>query len=128
MFAMVETIHQIAPKSESKIMDVIVEFIGGPKDGATMTSDSSDPLESHKVNWMATTIGGCLRDAEKREIQLNPGMLYTVQSEAISERAQREGWSEAKVAALMPKHEYEFSKVREQEGIAHIALHFKGTS
>jgi hypothetical protein len=73
-------------------------------------------------------IGGCLRDAEKREVSLNPGMLYTVPSEAIRERAEKEGWSEAKIAALMPKYEYEFWKVREQEGIAHISLRFKATS
>lgn len=109
-------------------MDVIVEFFGGPMDGVTMTSDSPDPIERHKVELMARVIGGCLRDAEKREVPLNPGMLYTVQSEEIRERAKQEGWSEAKVAALMPKYEYEFAKVREQNGIAYISLCFKGTT
>jgi len=109
-------------------MDVIVEFFGGPMDGVTMTSDSSDPIERLKVELMAQVIGGCLRDMEKREVPLNPGMLYTVQSEEIRERARKEGWSEAKIAALMPKYEYEFSKVQEQEGIAHIQLRFKGVS
>ena len=109
-------------------MDVIGVFYGGPMDGITMTSDSSDPIERHKVDLMATVIGGCLRDAEKREVPLNPGMLYTVQSEEIKERAKKEGWSEAKVAALMPKYEYEFAKVREQDGIAYISLCFKATT
>ena len=86
-------------------MEMIVEFFGGPMDGVTMTSDSPDPLDRHKVELMARVIGGCLR-----------------------ERAMKEGWSEAKIAALMPKYEYEFSKVREEGGIAHISLHFKGTS
>ena len=107
-------------------MDIIVEFFEGPMDGVTMTSDSSDPVERQKVEWMARTIGGCLRDAEKREVPLNPGMLYTVQSEQIRERARKEGWSEAQVAALMRKYQYELLKVQEQEGIAHISLRFKG--
>lgn len=109
-------------------MDVIVEFFGGPMDGVTMTSDSSDPIEHHKVELMTRVIGGCLRDAEKREVPLNPGMLYTVRSKEIRERARKEGWSEAKIAALMPKYEYEFSKVQDLEGIAHISLRFKGVS
>jgi hypothetical protein len=110
------------------MVDVIVEFFGRPMDGVTMTSDSPDALERHKVEWIASVIGGCLRDAEKREVPLNPGMLYTVESKEIRERASKEGWSEARIAALMPKYEYEFSKVREHEGIAHISLRFKGTA
>jgi len=51
-------------------MDVIVEFFGGPMDGVTMTSDSPDPIERHKVELMAKVIGGCLRDADKREVPL----------------------------------------------------------
>jgi hypothetical protein len=109
-------------------MDVLVEFFEGPLDGVTMTSDSPDPLDRQKVEWMARVIGGCLRDAEKREVSLNPGMIYTVQSEEIKDRAKREGWSEAKIAALMPKYQYEFWKVRQSEGIAHISLRFVGTS
>jgi hypothetical protein len=110
------------------LMDIIVEFFGGPMDGVIMTNDSPDPLDRHKVEWIAHAVGGCLRDSEKREVPLNPGMVYTVQSDEIKERAKKEGWSDAKIAALMPKYEYEFSKVQEQEGIAHISLRFKGTS
>jgi hypothetical protein len=109
-------------------MDVLVEYFGGPMDGVTMTSDSADPIERNKVAWMARVVGGCLRDAEKREVPLNPRMLYTVWSEEIRERAKNEQWSDAKIAALMPKYEYEFSKVQEREGIAFISLRFKGSS
>ena len=110
------------------LMDVLVEFFGGPMDGVTLTSDSPDPLDRHKVERMARVVGGCLQDAEKWEVTLNPGMIYTVQSEEIRERAKKEGWSDAKIAALMPKYEYEFSRVEEHEGIAHITLRFKGSS
>ena len=109
-------------------MDVLVEFFGGPMDGVTMTSDSPDPLERRKVEWAAHIIGGCLQDAEKREVPFNPGMIYSVPSAEIKERAKNEGWSAEKIAALMPKYEYEFEKVREVEGIAHISLRFKAVS
>jgi len=109
-------------------MDIIVEFIGGPMDGVVMTSDSDDALDRKKVEWIARVIGGCLHDAEKREVPLNTGMVYTVQSADIRERAKKKGWSDAKIAALMPRYEYEFSKVREHEGLVHISLSFKGTS
>jgi hypothetical protein len=109
-------------------MDVLVEFFGGPLDGVTMTSDSPDSSERHKVEWMARVVGGCLRDSKKREVTLNPGMIYTVQSEKIRERAKREGWSDAKIAALMPKYEYEFWNVWQSDGIAHILLRFSSAS
>jgi hypothetical protein len=108
-------------------MDVFVEFFGGPMDGVTMASNSPDPLDRQKVELMARTIGGALRDAEKREVALNPGMLYTVDSQEIKERARKEGWGEAKIAALMPRYQYEFWKVREEEALAHISLRFRGT-
>ena len=107
-------------------LDVIVAYHGGPLDGVTMCSDSSDPLEQKKVWLMTQIIGGCLRDAEKREVELSPGLIYTVPSTEIMERARKEVWNEAKVAALMPNYEYEFWKVRENDGIAEISLRFKG--
>jgi hypothetical protein len=110
------------------LMDVIVEFYGGPMDGVVMTSDSGDPLDRKKVERIARVVGGCLHDAEKREVSLNTGMVYTVRSTEIKERAKKEGWSDAKIAALMPRYEYTFSKVREEDGIAYISLSFKCTS
>ena len=107
-------------------MDVMVVFFGGPLDGVTMTSDSADDLERAKVLRFAQIIGGCLHDAEKREVRLDPGLVYTMPSEEIKERAKKENWSEAKIAALMPRYEYEFWKVRENDGLAEISMRFKG--
>ena len=109
-------------------MDIIVEFYGGPMDGVVMTSDSDSALDRKKVEWIARVVGGCLYDAERREVSLNTGMVFTVQSDEVKERAKREGWSDAKIAALMPRYEYAFSKVREGDCIAHISLSFKGWS
>ncbi len=109
-------------------MDVIVTFVGGPLDGGAMTSDSADPIEQRKVQLMAQVVGGCLRDAEKREVQFNPGMLYTVPSEWVMERARRENWSRARIDAVVPKYEYEYWKFREANGIAEIFLRFKDAS
>lgn len=106
-------------------LDVILEFFGGPLDGGTMTSDAADPLERNKVQWIARIVGSCLVDAEKKEVKFDPNMIYTVPSEEIMERAKAEGWSEAKIAALMPRYEYVYRKHREENGIAHISLQFK---
>lgn len=107
-------------------MDVMIVFFGGPLDGHTMTSDSPDALERKKVLGIAQVIGGCVRDAEKREVQFDPGLVYTVPSEQVIEVARRDGWSEAQIRALIPRYEYEYWKVREADGIAEISLRFKG--
>jgi hypothetical protein len=109
-------------------LDVIISFVGGPLDGASMTSDSADLVERHKVQRMAQVVGGCLRDAEKREVQFKPGMLYTVPSEWVMDRAKRENWSQARIDALVPKYEYEYWKHREVDGMAEIVLRFKQAS
>src|SRR5687768_7126288 len=105
-------------------MDIIVSFIGGPLDGVAMASDANDATERHKAQLVAQVIGGCLRDAEKREVPLSPGLTYTVPSEWMLDKAKCENWSEAKVAALVTKHEYEYSHHRELEGIAEIFMKF----
>lgn len=109
-------------------MDVIVSFVGGPLDGAAMYSDSPDPLERKKVQRIAQVVGGCLRDAEKREVKFDPGMLYTVPSEWIMEQARCENWSQARIDAIVPKYKYEYWKFREVDGIAEIHLRFKEAS
>jgi hypothetical protein len=109
-------------------LDVIVSFVGGPLDGASMASDSKDPLERNKVQLMAQVVGGCLRDAEKREVQLNPGMICTVPSEWVMERANRENWSQARIDAVVPRYEYEYWQHREVDGMAEIVLRFKQAS
>jgi len=103
-------------------VDIIVSFINGPLDGHSLTSDSTDPIERRKVQLVAQVVGGCLRDAEKREVQFNPGLGYTVPSQWVMDVAHRENWSEAKIAAIVPK--YELSHFRESEGIADIHMRF----
>ncbi|MBA3314796.1 MAG: hypothetical protein H0T47_16110 [Planctomycetaceae bacterium] len=93
-----------------------------------MTSDSPDPIEQRKVQLMAQVVGGCLRDAERREVRFDPGMLFTVPSEWVMERARREDWSPARIAAVVPKYEYEYWKHRETDGVAEITLRFKQAS
>jgi hypothetical protein len=109
-------------------LDILVSFVGGPLDGATMTSDSPDPIEQRKVQLMAQVVGGCLRDAEKREVHFNPRMMYTVPSEWVMERARSENWSQAKIDAIVPRYEYEYWKHCEADGIAQIPLRFKEAS
>ena len=105
-------------------MDIIVSFIGGPLDGDAIASDAPDPLERCKVQLIAQVVGGCLHDAEKREATFDPGLTYTVPSEWMMDKAKRENWSDAKVAALVTKHDYRFSHYRESEGIAEIFMQF----
>lgn len=109
-------------------MDVIVSFVGGPLDGASMSSDSLDPIERKKVQLMIQVVGGCLRDAERREVQFDPGMLYTVPFEWIMERARRENWSQPRIDAVLTKYEYEYLEHREADGMAEIVLRFKRAS
>jgi hypothetical protein len=109
-------------------MDILVEFFGGALDGVTMTSESADPVEQSKVRWLAQIVGGCLHDADKREVKSDPGLTYTVPSEEMMRIARRDGWSEAKIAALMPRYEYLFQSVREVDGMALISLRFKGAN
>ena len=109
-------------------MKVIVSFVGGPLDGASMKSDSQDPLEREKVQRIAHVVGGCLRDAEKREVQFDPGMLYTVPSEWVMDRARRENWSQARIDAVVRKYEYEYWQHREADGMSEIVLQFKQES
>ena len=106
-------------------MDIIVEFYGGILDGTTYCSDSPDELIRQKVLRIAQVIGGCMRDAERREVTFRPGLLYTVPSEEVMDRAKQEIWSEEKVRALMPHYVYEFWRVREQDGVAQISLRYK---
>jgi hypothetical protein len=106
-------------------MDIIIVFHGGPLDGVTMSSDAADELERLKVQRMAQVIGGCLRDAEKREVEFNPGLTYTVPSEMIMDQAKKENWPHAKIQALMPYYVYEYWKHQETDGIAQISLRFK---
>ena len=105
-------------------MDIIVSFINGPLDGHSMTSDSTDPIERRKVELVAQVVGGCLRDAEKREVQFDPGLVHTVPSQWVMDVAKRENWTEAKIAAIVPKYEYSFSHFKESEGIAEIYMRF----
>lgn len=105
-------------------MDVIISFIGGPLDGATLCSDAADPIERSKAQHIARIIGGCLNDAAKREVKLNPGLTYTVPSEWIKEIAKRDNWSDARVAAQLTKHEYKYSHHKEADGIAEIFMKF----
>lgn len=105
-------------------MDIIVSFIGGPLDGDAMASDAADPIERRKAQLIAQVIGGCLHDAEKREVTFKPGLTYTVPSEWVMDKAKRENWSDAKVAALVTKHEYKYSHHQEANGIAEIFMQF----
>jgi len=105
-------------------MDIIVSFIGGPLDGDKMTSDAADPIERHKTQLIAQVIGGCLHDAEKREVTFKPGGTYTVPTKWVMDKAKRENWSDAKVAALVTKHEYKYSYHQEANGIAEIVMQF----
>jgi hypothetical protein len=105
-------------------MDIIVSFIGGPLDGDAMASDAADPIERRKAQLVAQAIGGCLRDAEKREVNCEPRLTYTVPSEWMMDKAKRENWSDAKVAALLTKHEYRYSHHREANGIAEVFMQF----
>lgn len=89
-----------------------------------MTNDSTDPIECQKVQLIALVVGGCLRDAEKREVRFDPGLVYTVPSQWVMDVAKRENWSEAKIAAIVPNYEYKFLRFRESEGIAEIHMHF----
>src|SRR5262245_52831982 len=107
-------------------MDIIVVFHGGLLDGEPLTSDSPDPLVRQKVERMAQILGRYLGDAEKREVDFKPYLLYTVPSPEVKERAEKEGWSEAKIKALMPKYEYEYWKHREEDGFAEISMRYKG--
>jgi hypothetical protein len=109
-------------------VDIMVSFINGPLDGQSMTSDSTDPIERRKVHLVAQVVGGCLRDAEEREVQFDPGLASTVPFQWGMNVAQRENWSEAKIAAIIPKYEYEFSHFRESEGIAEIHVRFNRRS
>jgi len=59
-------------------MDIIVSFSGGPLDGDVMASDAADPIERRKAQLFAKVIGGCLHDAEKREVTFKPGLTYTI--------------------------------------------------
>ena len=105
-------------------MDIIVSFIGGPLDGDAIASDAIDPVERRKAQLVGQVIGGCLHDAEKREVPVSPALTYTVPSEWMMDKAKRENWPEAKVAALVTKHEYEYSHHREADGIAEISMKF----
>ena len=112
-------------------MDVIVNFVsgdvgGGPLDGDSWCSDSPDPLVRQKATMVAQVIGGCLRDAEKREVPLNPGLVYSVPNQAILERAKRERWDEAKTNFYLLNHQYEYSGHTEVDGLAVITLKYKG--
>jgi hypothetical protein len=106
-------------------MDIIVEFYGGILDGVTYYSDSPDELTRQKVVRIAQVVGGCLRDAEQREVAFQPDMLYSVPSQEVVEVATRENWSEARIKALMPYYVYEFWRVKEQNRIAHISLRYR---
>ncbi len=105
-------------------MDIIVSFIGGPLDGDAMCGDAADPGERRKAQLVAQVIGGCLRDVEKREVNFEPDLTYTVPTEWVMEKARRENWSDAKVAALVTKHEYKYSHHRQADGIAEIFMRF----
>jgi hypothetical protein len=106
-------------------MDIIVSFIGGgPLDGGMMASDAADPIERHKARLIAQIIGGCLHDAEKREVIFKPGLTYTVPSESMMDKAKRENWNNVKMAALVTKHEYKYSHHRGANGIAEVFMQF----
>ena len=105
-------------------MDLIVSFINGPIDGYSMTSDSTDPNECRKVQLIAQIVGGCLRDTEKREVQFDPGIVYTIPSPWIMDVAKRENWSKARIAAIVPAYEYKFSHFKQSDGIAEIFMLF----
>ena len=105
-------------------MDIIVSFIGGPLDGDAIATDAADPVEQRKAQIVGQVIGGCLHDAEKREVDFKPRLTYTVPTEWVMDKAKREEWSEAKIAALVTKHDYRYSHHREAGGIAEITMEF----
>jgi hypothetical protein len=105
-------------------MDIIIHFINGPLDGYSMASDSNDQVECEKVRMIAHVVGDCLKDTEKREVQFNPGLKYTVPSPWVMDVAKSENWSKERIAAIVPNYEYKFSHFKEAEGIAEINMLF----
>lgn len=105
-------------------MEVLIEFVGGPHDGETWSTDSPDKLQADKVRKIAWLVGAGLNIAERRESPPGNLMTFRFPSAVVAERAKAEGWSEAKIKALMPYYEYEVREVRETDGLAMLTARY----
>jgi hypothetical protein len=83
---------------------VLIEFIGGNLDGATLDSGSADPREA-KSAVRFFSIARCLRDEQQRRESTGP-LIISRPSPRICELAEREQWSGARWNALMAWYNY----------------------
>ncbi len=104
-------------------MDVIVEFVGGPRDGDVRASDS-DPEFAAMADRLVSSADDAARKEEKPESLLT----WRIPSSQLERQAKAESWPEAKVKALMRYHRYEFTEHKVADGLVMFRAHYYGVA
>src|SRR5436309_69533 len=97
--------------------ELIIEFIGGPLDGKSISSDKDPELCPTALKFLLASAAQMIDRAAREERKHGTLLTWRVPSPSVSEQAKAEGWSEAKIAALMPYYEYTVNEYAEAEAI-----------
>lgn len=110
---------------EGTPVEMMIEFVGGPADGKVVASDDSE-LEALKARMFLRLVAVSLDNADRKEEKTGTLMTWRQPSALIAEKAKAEGWSRAKIEALMPYHEYDISEYVEGEEIVQFMARYRG--